>query len=506
MSEKKQKTNKRNILRDKMLSNPIVKNIVNITNITQLLHHIKKEYGKYEAVMKNDGTIVTFNDLYKDVVTVAHNLKDVTGNVGLFAPNSYEFMVVALAVMTLGKMVVCLPAALKKEQLFGCCQKFDVTLLCYHPKLIAASTLNINKVEIATLFKGKNIKDDVLNENIQDRDPACLLLTGGTTGAPKGVVLSHTAIMRGAINGCYGINDVYHERYYCMIPLTHSFGFIRNMLCALYTGSVIYFNQDKMLMFKELATFKPTVLIVVPAIAELFLSLVQSRGKEILGGKVKVIICGSANVPEHLSLEFWKEGIGFHPGYGSTELSNMVTGNIAPTQFPQAVGILFPEQEAKVVEGELWIKGRNLMNGYYKDPIANQEAFRDGWFKTGDLVRFDEYDNIYIVGRIKDLIVLDNGEKVSPAYLEAKVLKIDLVKDALVYAEKNSNGATNLILEVTLREGFAQKLNIKDVQEYLEKEVDKINDSGLPHERINKVIIRKEDFPRSPAMKILRKK
>ncbi|MCQ2956438.1 MAG: hypothetical protein MJ233_00795 [Mycoplasmoidaceae bacterium] len=85
-------------------------------------------------------------------------------------------------------------------------------------------------------------------------------------------------------------------------------------------------------------------------------------------------------------------------------------------------------------------------------------------------------------------------------------MKIDLVKDALVYGEKNKNGVINLILEVTIRDGFAQKLNIKDVQAYMEKEVDKINDEVLVYERISKVIIRKEDFARSPAMKILRKK
>ncbi|MCQ2956437.1 MAG: acyl--CoA ligase [Mycoplasmoidaceae bacterium] len=290
-------------LKEKMLNHPIVKGLVNITNVTQLLHHIKKQYGKDEAVIKTDGTKKTFNDLYNDVLIVANNLKKYQGNIGLFAPNGYEFEVIALATMATGKMVVCLPAQLNKDQLFGCCHKFDITVLCYDTKLMAASTVNVNKVDIASLFEDHG-HDDILVKDINDKAPACLLLTGGTTGAPKGVVLSHTAIMRGMMNGCYGLDIVYKQRYYCMIPLTHSFGFIRNMLTALYTGSVIYYNQDKMAMFKELATFKPTVLIIVPAIAELFLSLVQSRGHGVLGGQVHTIICGSANVPQHLSLEF----------------------------------------------------------------------------------------------------------------------------------------------------------------------------------------------------------
>ncbi len=490
--------------RKQMFDRPIVKQFVDLKNVTELLEHIKKQYGNDNAVTLNDGKTKTFNDLYKDVLSVASSLSNVQGHIGIFIPNSYEFEVAALAIMASGKVAVCFPASLNKDQLPGLCKQLDVQALVYDKKL-EANTVNvaIAKKEVNSLF-GVDAKQDILKTNIQEKDPACILLTGGTTGIPKGVVLSHTAIMRGTINGCYGLDKVFKQKYYCMIPLTHSFGFIRNMLCALYTGSCIYYNQDKMQMFKELATFQPTVLIIVPAIAELFLGMTKAHSPKILGGQVHTIICGSANVPPYLPLQFSQLGIDFCPGYGLTEFANMVSGNPNAVKYSQSVGLLFPEQEAKIVDGELWLKGRNMMNQYYKNEVANKEAFSDGWFKTGDLAKFDEYGNLYIVGRIKDLIVLDNGEKVSPAYLEAKALKIDLIKDALVYDIRNEHNVQNLVLEVTLRESITAK--IKDPKAYLDQELIKINKDLQAYEQITKIIIRDKDFERSPAMKILRKK
>lgn len=496
--------NTNSIYKGKLINYPTAKNLKDFTNMVDFLEHINKQYGNDTAVTNSDQSTVTFSNLYKDVQKIAQALKGGSKHIGLLAPNGYLFEITALAVMAIGKIVVCLPASLKKEQVAGLCQMLDIDVLCYDKTLTDNTSLvKVEKKEISSLLSTQ-VSSDPFKHDIQPKDPAAILLTGGTTGTPKGVVLSHTAIIRGTINGCYGLDTFYQQKYYCMIPLTHSFGFIRNMLCALYTGSCIYYNQDKAAIFKELARYKPTTLIIVPALAELFLSLAKAHGLGILGGAVNTIICGSANVPPYLSLEFAKLKVGFFPGYGLTEFANMVTGNPLPTLFPQSVGQLFPEEDAKIVDGELWLRGRNMMNGYYKNDQANKEAMVDGWFRTGDLAKFDEHENLYIVGRIKDLIVLPNGEKVSPAYLEAKVLKINLVKDALVYAKKDKNNATKLVVEVTLREAIAK--NVQDPQKYLNEEIAHINESSQQYEEITEVIIRDKDFDRSPAMKILRKK
>ena len=147
-----------------------------------------------------------------------------------------------------------------------------------------------------------------------------------------------------------------------------------------------------------------------------------------------------------------------------------------------------------------------MMKGYYAEPEENAHAFENGWFKTGDLARFDEDNYLYIIGRLKDVIVLPNGENVSPAHIEAKVTELNFIQDALVYESTNSLGATILKLEVVLRQSVVQSLGIEQdkLQEFVKFEIDKVNESLLDYERVSEIVIRDKDFDRSPSMKIIR--
>ena len=171
---------------------------------------------------------------------------------------------------------------------------------------------------------------------------------------------------------------------------------------------------------------------------------------------------------------------------------------------PTSVGYLYPNQEIKIVDSELWIKGDNLLDGYYNEPEENKTAFVDGWFKTGDLVRLDEEGFLYITGRIKDIIVLSNGENVSPAYIEDKINSLDVIQDSLVTLETNEFGAEILQAEVILRPAVLGPKGITDVQGYIEELISEVNKTLFDYEQIQKVVIRTEDFPRSPSMKIIR--
>ena len=286
--------------------------------------------------------------------------------------------------------------------------------------------------------------------------------------------------------------------------MIYVFGLIRNLLTSLYTGSTIYFCLDKRTMFKEIKEVKPTILIVVPALAEIFLNLTKQFGLGFLGGNLKTIICGGASVPPYLVEEFPKFGVTLLPGYGLTETANLVSGNPEGLKKPTSVGYLYPNQEIKIVDSELWIKGDNLLDGYYNEPEENKTAFVDGWFKTGDLVRLDEEGFLYITGRIKDIIVLSNGENVSPAYIEDKINSLDVIQDSLVPLETNEFGAEILQAEVILRPAVLGPKGITDVQGYIEELISEVNKTLFDYEQIQKVVIRTEDFPRSPSMKIIR--
>ena len=487
--------------------------LIPLNNVVELLNKMENEYSDLVAVMTNEGN-VTYQQLCDDVKGVISVLKanniSLKSNVGIIGPNNYNFTKSSLGVMAYGSVSTLLPVQLDEKMIYGCCLKYNLTAVLYDEaiegKIGFAKNLLPNvkfiKIEDFVSVYGKG----GYNEEIASKDTSCIVMTGGTTGRSKGAVLSHKALMTGVLNGTYGLPEVFNQVYYSIMPLTHVFGFIRNLLTCFYTGSSIFFAGDKMAMFKEIARVQPTILIVVPTLAEIFLNLSKQFGLKMLGGKVNTIICGGASVSPYIVTEFTELGINCCPGYGLTESANLVSGNPNPNK-PTSVGLVYPDLETKIVNGELWLKGPNMMDGYYNEPEENANAFSDGWFKTGDLVCFDEEGYLYITGRIKDIIVLPNGENVSPAHLEDKLNEmVPVIQDSLVYDDVNEYGALQLVVEVTLRPSMVAKLGEVNIQEYMNQKLEEFNKTVFDYEKISRIIIRTEDFVRSPSMKIIRKK
>lgn len=479
--------------------------------VPSFLDYIEKEYRDLVAIASSD-KLITYKELAIDIRKVATVLKnnDIKGktNVGVICDNNYDFVKTSLGIMSYGAVATLLPVQLDDKTIYGCCLKYQLTCLFYEAKLeeriefAKKMAPNVKFIKIEEF----NVEETAYNYAITKKDPACIVLTGGTTGKSKGAILSHLALMSGTLNGTYGYKDVFYQVCYSIMPLTHVFGLIRNLLTSLYTGSKVYFCQDKRTMFKEIKEVKPTILVLVPALAEIFLNLIKQFGLGFVGGELKTIICGGASVPPYLVEEYPKFGVTLLPGYGLTETANLVSGNPLGCQKPTSVGLPYPNQELKIVDGELWLKGDNLLDGYFAEPEENEKAFVDGWFKTGDLVEMDEDGFLYIVGRIKEIIVLSNGENVSPAQIETKINTLKFIQDSLVTLEKNEFGAEILQAEVILRPIVMAKLNVENPQAMVEAEIEKINATLFDYERIAKVVIRTEDFKRSPSMKIIRPK
>ena len=256
-------------------------------------------------------------------------------------------------------------------------------------------------------------------------------------------------------------------------------------------------------MFKDIAIFKPTIIVLVPAVAEMALNLTKQFHKNMLGD-IKTVICGAAKVAPYLILEYKKIGINLLAGYGLTESANLVSGNPESLAKPDSVGIPYPNQEFKVVNDELWIKGLNMMDGYVGVPGANEEAYEDGWFKTGDLVRWDEDGYLYITGRCKEIIVLPTGENVSPAEVEIYFNELPEVQDSQVFEDVDEHGNHFLALEVVPRMVELVKVDAEDKMKWLTEALQKVNMKLPPFERVSRIAIRDTDFQRTPAMKIVR--
>ncbi|MDY4848639.1 MAG: AMP-binding protein [Bacilli bacterium] len=485
----------------------IIEKIVHYETLTSLWENAKKIYPNELALMtinekltyaELDEKVAYFRALLKE-----HNVKkgDI---VGLFITNSVDWVKVFLAIVTLGAVPTLLPPFLPKEALFGLSQKYHMNVLVYNSSLQETiDGLNTMPHHLDIINSSDTSSNTVSSVNVDKKDPACIIFTGGTTGKSKGALLSHQAITRGAQNGCYGVRDPFHQRLLLVLPLTHVFGLVRNLLTSLQTGSTLWICLNNKDMFKDIAIFKPTTIVMVPALAEMALNLSKQFKRNMLGDSLEYIIAGASTVPPYLVKEYKAYNITLLPGYGLTESANLVSGNPNSEYKPASVGFPYPHQDLKIVDGELLIKGDNVFDGYYLEEEENKNAFtEDGYFKTGDLVRFDEEGYLYIVGRIKDIIVLNTGEKLSPFDLENKFDELDLIQDCLLYL----NEATNeLTLSVYPRYIELNKLDVEDKIAYLKRQINQINNNFPAHMRVNKIIIRKEDFTRTPAMKIIRK-
>lgn len=480
------------------------------TDVVSFLKKIEANYKDLFAV-REDGIDITYEMLCNDVKSIIGKINtlglDKKSNIGLIANNDYNFVKTSLAIMASGNVAVLLPNALDEKTIYGCCLKYELKAFFFEEPFDEKVTFARNVLKTINFVKIEKFDNLGSFATVEAKDAACIVMTGGTTGRSKGAILSHEALMTGTFNGSLGVKYPLNQVYYSIMPLTHVFGLIRNLFSCLDTGSTMYFCKSKQNMFAEIQAARPTTIIVVPALGELFLNLVKKFGIGFLGGRVHTMICGAASVPPYLIVEYKKLGIEFLPGYGLTELANLVTGNPDGIKNPTSVGYFYPDQEIKIVNGELWIKGPNLMIGYYNEPEENKNSFEDGWFKTGDLIRVDESGYVYIEGRIKNIIVLENGENVSPSVIEDKINQLDYIQDSLVTYVKNELGVKVLQVEVVLRQSVLQALNIQtSLLEFVTNGIEEVNKTLLDYERIEKVVIRDKDFERSPSMKIIRPK
>ena len=493
---------------EKYCSAETLAKIIDYPSIGHMWQDCVSKYADLEAI-EDAGQTYTYSMLDEDMGKFRSVLADAGlkkgDNIGIIIQSSYDFVKVYMAAQTMGIVTVLLPIHLEGQELSACVKRYHMKALVYdvdyEAKIEISREQNEDVKFICAATNGETTMPSVLCE---PSDYSTIIFTGGTSGKNKGAILSHGSIMTGVKNGCYGFEQVFHHRYLLVLPLTHVFGLVRNLLNPLYTGSFVSIVRNPKDMFRAMAAFNPTILILVPALAEMALMLTKQFKRCMWGNNLKYIVCGASAVPAHLIFEYKEYGVNLFQGYGLTETSNLVSGNPENTDKPASVGPPYPGQQLRIENEELWIKGPHMMVGYYDEPEENEAAYTDGWFRTGDLVRVDEDGFLYITGRKKNIIVLSTGENISPEEVENLFCKFDLLQDAMVYDEV-VDGMQILTLEVFPRPLEKSKLQVEDINEYIRGELGKINASLPPYMRVSKIIIRDEDFERTPAMKKVRK-
>ncbi len=494
-------------------------------NIPDLIRDAGINYSdKYAFRSYDNGDIVsktytTFsNDVFGTAQVIRERYADVK-QIGLLCYPSYECFTMAYAIMCAGKVAVMMDINFAKEEVEHEAEKFDAEVLW-------------GKEEIAEICAAGHEKAQTGYE-IQTVDPdthAVILLTSGTTGERKGVVLSHRNVACGA--GSAGVDRAFMDgaKFFFVLPVYHMYG-LTTLTLQIAIGAETDICDNIRYFQKRMAEFKPDIICAVPMMMEAIYKNINHTLKkqnlvgkfgtarkysnglrkigidrrqgifakilEALGGNLKVMISGGAFLDSDIAQFFDDIGISVYIGYGLTETATFSSVNTERSHRKGSIGVAAPCNEVRVQDGEIQIKGDNIMVGYYGDPAATEAVFEDGWFKTGDLGEIDDKGYIYITGRIKNLIILSNGENVSPEELETNLMRSEYV-DEVVVREKNGKIHADIYCEALT------KMTKEEADAILKQVIVDTNRDQHKYKYIETYEMRTEPFLKTHTMKIKR--
>jgi len=343
-------------------------------------------------------------------------------------------------------------------------------------------------------------------------DTAVLQYTSGTTGTPKGAMLSHYNLRANAAQGAAWVPGLRpgDETVYAVLPMFHAYGLTLCLTFAMSMGArlVLFPKFDEKLVLDAARHAPPTFLPAVPPIYDRLVTAAAARKVSLNG--IRFAISGAMNLPVSI-VERWEGATGglLVEGYGMTESSPIATGNpMGPSRRPGTVGVPFPSTEIRVVapsdplvdlefeeEGELLLRGPQVFSGYWDRPSESaQVLLPDGWLRTGDIVRVSADGFITVVDRMKELII-SGGFNVAPSEVEAALLSHPDVVDAAVVGIPSSSGGEDIVAAVVLVDGSV--LDVDAVREYCR--------TRLSAYKIPRRIVDVADLPRSLIGKVLRR-
>lgn len=366
----------------------------------------------------------------------------------------------------------------------------------------------------------------IVDPSVSSSDVAALMFTSGTTGAPKGVILTHGNILANAEATDQVVPNSPRFRVVSLLPLSHMFEQNVGLLLAMKRGASIYYisSLQPAAIFEALKEHGATTMLLVPQALQLFMSAIerevarQGREKEWhrlqqvaehlpmgmrkrmfhsvherLGGQIEFLVSGGAPIAPELIKKWELLGIPIIQGYGATEASPVISATTLNNRDPHTVGQPVPGMQVKVAkDGEVLIKGPSITQGYWNNPEATREAFEDGWYKTGDLGQIDEKGRIYLHGRKKDMIVLANGQNVYPEDVELVLKSIPGLVDAVVVGLPSERGAQVHAVIIPDPEGVNADSVVKQANARL-----------APHQYIRGITVWPDkDFPRTHTLKV----
>ncbi|MBQ3565548.1 MAG: AMP-binding protein [Oscillospiraceae bacterium] len=502
----------------------------NVKTLLDLITQSAAEFGDKTFVKEKAGKEVSeksFNSFYNDSMRVAEFLKEATNGEKVHAAviglTSYNYLVSYFGTVSGGNVAVPLDAQLSCEDIADHINRADVTVFFYDARyapMIPAIKKLSPQVKTYVAMQDNEDADNNLSEILAKYEPktqtpveadslAAIVYTSGTTGLSKGVMLTHGNLIDNAM--CQDNESSTEDVLLTVLPVHHVYCFTCDILCSIRYGATLCVNDSLMRIAQNLQLFKPTLMLLVPMIAQTICKQINAAAKAkklpaaavaqaFFGGRLKGIFSGGAYLAPEVVAEYKSFGIPISQGYGMTECSPRISTATLDVENIGDVGMIVNGCTVKIVDGEITVKSPSVMQGYYKNPEATAEALtEDGWLRTGDLGYVDDENRVFITGRKKNLIILSNGENVSPEELENKFAVVELVAEIMVYGEDGFVTA-----EIFPNADLTKDMTREDVVAALNEEIKKVNDTLSSSKTIRRLRLRETEFDKTPSKKIKR--
>lgn len=485
------------------------------------------------------------------------------GRVAIFSENRPEWVITYLAIVSAGGTAVPLDFQMMEQEVMSLVAESESQMLVASERTISklkSLPPNIRVVLLDCSLQPCWLKyRELLEQGLQSPMPkvtirpenvASLLYTSGTTGKPKGVLLTHRNLLADArsmmSSGLAGADD----NFLVMLPLHHAYPFMIAFLVPLLLGARLTFLQslkgpDLLQCLQEtkitMVVGVPQVFAMIrraildqlshrhPFLRVLFTTLLilsglirRATGMNVgrvifravhrrFGGSIRLLCSGGAKLDPQVARDLERLGFTIREGYGLTETSPVVAFNPVAKPKIDSVGTSIPGVELRIVNpdaqgvGEVAVKGPIVMKGYDRNPQATAEAIREGWFHTGDLGYLDSQGYLFLTGRIKELIVTAGGKKVYPEELEKVYQTSPAIKEICLVGTKPSGKEAEGIQAIVLPDfDFLKAEKVPDIRLYIKDELTRIGLTLPPYKRIAGIVLVKEPLPRTRLGKIQR--
>lgn len=536
-----------------------------------IAYKYKKDPEKKPAEYINKTYADTINDVKAISTAILNNNKKIS-RIALIGSNRYEWVISYFGITTAGLVIAPMDKLLPEKEIKSLIKRSDVEAVIFEKKyadifkelladetnklstLICMDDIEDNKIQkLSELIKegnkllkeGNKQYDDV---KIDDNEMSIMLFTSGTTDLAKIVMLSQKNICSNIYAYQAHFKMLPTDTLLSFLPIHHTFESSITILYGFYSGACVAFCDGLRHIQENLKEYEVSIFVAVPLVLETMYKKINKgiadQGKTKLintmvkvsngllkchidvrkklfkaindnfGGKLRIILYGAASLDKDTVIGFDNFGINSIQGYGLTETSPVLVAEGETKHRPGSCGYPLDNVEIKILNpdkqgiGEIVAKGPNIMLGYYNDEKKTEEAFEDGWFKTGDYGYIDKDGFLFITGRKKDIIVLRNGKNVYPQELEFLINKLPYVAESMVFSRESSKTDTVLAAKIvydkeTIQKAFGEKEE-KDYEKLIWKDIKEINKTLPTFKHIKQITITDEPMSKTTTQKVKR--